>query len=129
MGKIIRNISKCCIWRLVVLILVTIGSCRDYKFTRLLKILDELCEEGYIDGKELIAQISGDDYIPKNYQYFDMKPRDEFEQLVDKADYIISHAGTGSIIPALKKNKKVIMFPRLFKYNEHLDDHQIELSN
>lgn len=35
--------------------------------------------------------------------------------------------GTGVIINALKRDKKVIAIPRLSKYNEHVDDHQIQL--
>ena len=40
---------------------------------------------------------------------------------------IITHGGTGVIVNALKKGKKVIAIPRLSKYGEHVDDHQIQL--
>ena len=46
---------------------------------------------------------------------------------MEKSDLIITHAGTGSVIPPLKLGKKVIVVPRLEKYKEHLDDHQLEL--
>lgn len=55
--------------------------------------------------------------------------RNEYEKYVEQADVIISHAGTGSVIPPLKKGKKVIVFPRRECYGEHLDDHQLELAN
>ena len=51
----------------------------------------------------------------------------EMEKLVDKADLIITHGGTGSILGPLKKNKKVIACARLAKYGEHVDNHQEEL--
>lgn len=101
----------------------------EYKFTRFLKIIDDLCDENILDGKEIVAQISTSDYIPKNYKYFDIIANDEFNILIDKAEFIITHAGTGNVIPALKKGKKVIIFPRLYKYGEHIDNHQLELSN
>ena len=40
---------------------------------------------------------------------------------------IITHAGTGVIVNSVKKGKKVIGVPRLSKYGEHVDDHQIQL--
>ena len=38
---------------------------------------------------------------------------DEMDKLLDQAKYIITHAGTGSILSGLKKGKKVIAAPRL----------------
>ena len=40
---------------------------------------------------------------------------------------MITHGGTGVIIGAVKKGKKVIAVPRLAKYGEHVDDHQLQL--
>ena len=40
---------------------------------------------------------------------------------------LITHAGTGVIVNAVKKGKKVIAIPRLAKYGEHVDNHQIQL--
>ena len=51
----------------------------------------------------------------------------EMEKLIEKADLIITHGGTGSIVTPLKKGKKVIACPRLKKYREHVDDHQQQI--
>ena len=51
----------------------------------------------------------------------------EFTAWEEKADIVITHGGTGAIIGAVKKGKKVIAVPRLAKYGEHVDDHQIQL--
>lgn len=40
---------------------------------------------------------------------------------------VISHGGTGAIVKALKKGKKVIAIPRQAKYGEHADDHQFQI--
>ena len=40
---------------------------------------------------------------------------------------IESQSGTGVIINAVKRGKKVIAVPRLARYGEHVDDHQTEL--
>ena len=44
-----------------------------------------------------------------------------------KSDIVISHGGTGAIISSLKQEKKVIAVPRLAKYGEHVDDHQLQI--
>lgn len=90
-------------------------------------MVDELCDEGVISGNEIIAQIGNTDYKPRNYKSFSLIGRDDFQHYMEQSELIITHAGTGSVIPPLKLGKKVIVFPRLQKYKEHLDDHQLEL--
>ena len=107
------------------MIFVTVGS-QKFQFNRLLKKTDELIESGDIK-EEVFAQIGVSDYIPKNYTYKDFVTQDEFKEYMDKADLIITHAGTGAIVTALKKDKKVIAIPRLSEFGEHVDDHQIQL--
>lgn len=107
------------------MIFVTLGS-QKFQFNRLLKELDRLLEEKLID-EEIFAQIGASDYKPHNYEYKEFIDRDEFKQMMDKSDIVIAHGGTGAIITAVKKEKKVIAIPRLAKYEEHVDDHQIQL--
>ena len=109
-------------------VLVTIGSMVEKEFTRLFKVIDELCEEGVLDGKELTAQVGFDNYKSQYYKCFDMPADEGFKRLIDESDLIIAHAGTGTVISSLKKGKKVIIFPRMAKYDEHYDDHQLELA-
>ena len=59
----------------------------------------------------------------------DITDIDEFNKYLDEARLIITHAGTGVIVNAIKKGKKVIGIPRLSKFGEHVDDHQIQLLN
>lgn len=107
------------------MILVTVGS-QKFQFNRLLKKVDELIENGTIK-EEVFAQIGVSDYKPKNYKYTDFTTQDEFNKKIDEANLIITHAGTGVIVNAVKKEKKVIGIPRLAKFGEHVDDHQIQL--
>ncbi|ENZ7231807.1 PssE/Cps14G family polysaccharide biosynthesis glycosyltransferase [Enterococcus faecium] len=108
------------------MIFVTLGS-QKFQFNRLLQYLDELIEENKIEDR-IIAQVGFSDYIPCNFDYKPFFSRDEFLQYMKRADIILTHAGTGSIITALKERKKVIAIPRLKKYKEHVDDHQIEIT-
>lgn len=107
------------------MIFVTVGS-QKFQFNRLLKKVDELVENGKIT-EEIFAQIGTSDYKPKNYKYKEFMTQEEFNNYLDKADIIITHAGTGVIVNAIKKGKKVLGVPRLAKYGEHVDDHQIQL--
>ena len=57
----------------------------------------------------------------------DLIPIDEFDELVKKCDILITHGGIGSIITGLKYKKRVIAVPRLKKYREHTNDHQVQI--
>ena len=103
------------------MIFVTLGS-QKFQFNRLLKAVDELDTD-----EEIFAQIGYSDYKPQNYKYKEFLDREEFAAWEEKADIVITHGGTGAIIGAVKKGKKVIAVPRLAKYGEHVDDHQTQL--
>lgn len=107
------------------MIFITLGS-QKFQFNRLLKAIDEQVEEGKIKD-EIFAQIGASDYKPRNFQYKGFLNRDEFAEWQEKAEIEITHGGTGAIIGAVKKGKKVIAVPRLAKYGEHVDDHQLQL--
>lgn len=107
------------------MIFITLGS-QKFQFNRLLKAVDEQIAEGKIED-EIFAQIGASDYKPHHYQYKDFLNRDEFANWTEKADIVITHGGTGAIIGAVKKGKKVIAVPRLARYGEHVDDHQLQL--
>lgn len=107
------------------MIFITLGS-QKFQFNRLLKEVDELIERGIIT-EEVFAQTGYSDYKPKHYRFKDFLGRNEFSDTIAKSDIVITHGGTGAIIGAVKKGKKVIAVPRAAKYGEHVDDHQLQL--
>lgn len=107
------------------MILVTLGT-QDKNFVRLLEKIDQLINNGLIKDR-VIVQAGFTKYNSENMEIFDLIPQDEFNDLMDKADIIITHGGVGNIISALEKNKKVIAVPRLAKYGEHINDHQTQI--
>lgn len=107
------------------MIFITLGS-QKFQFNRLLKALDEQVKDGKIK-EHIIAQIGASDYKPVHFKYKDFLSREEFESTISKAEIVITHGGTGAIMGAIKKGKKVIAVPRLKKYSEHVDDHQLQL--
>lgn len=107
------------------MIFITLGS-QKFQFNRLLKAVDALIEDKVI-AEEVFAQIGYSDYLPKHYPYKQFLDREEFADMEGRCDILITHGGTGAIIGAVKKGKKVIAVPRLAKYGEHVDDHQLQL--
>jgi UDP-N-acetylglucosamine transferase subunit ALG13 len=107
------------------MILVLLGTF-PLNFDRPLIILERLLQEGIISD-EVIVQ-SGYTVFNSSYMTFlPFLPLEELMALYEKADLVITQAGTGSIIKGLKMNKKMIAIARLAKYGECVDDHQLEL--
>ena len=103
------------------MILVTLGTQKE-QFTRLLDYI----ENSNIKDK-IIVQAGHTKYKSNKMEIFDFIPYDKMDKYIDEADVIITHSGTGSVLTPLKKGKKVIVCARLSKYEEHVDDHQVEL--
>ena len=47
-------------------------------------------------------------------------------ELVDKAKIVITHGGPSSFIMPLQIGKTPIVVPRQYKYDEHVNDHQVK---
>ena len=107
------------------MIFVTVGS-QKFQFNRLLEELDNLVEKKIIT-KEVFAQTGYSGYKPKHYKYKNFLDREEFSRVMESCDTVITHGGTGAIIGAVKKGKKTIAIPRLKEFQEHVDDHQIQI--
>ncbi len=107
------------------MILVLLGT-QNNSFHRLLEELDKLVEKKIIDEK-IIVQAGYTKYESKNMKIFGLIRQEELEKYQEKADLIITHGGVGSIISSIKKGKKVIAVPRLHKYHEHVNDHQLQI--
>ncbi|APZ46553.1 hypothetical protein BW723_09745 [Polaribacter reichenbachii] len=103
------------------MIFVTIGT--QEPFDRLIQGIDNISGELKLD---VIAQVSSGAKITiNNMKVYGFLSPDEFAKYFDKAELIVAHAGMGTIISALVKNKKLIVFPREKKLGEHRSDHQI----
>lgn len=107
------------------MILVTLGT-QDKPFNRLLEEIDRQISCGNIKGK-VVVQAGYTKYSSSNMEIFDLIDRDKFNELMMKCDLLITHGGVGSILTGLKNKKKVIAVPRLSKYGEHVNDHQIQI--
>jgi UDP-N-acetylglucosamine transferase subunit ALG13 len=107
------------------LIFVTVGT-HERGFDRLVKAVDDLIGSGKIKEKVTI-QTGYTEYIPKNCDSFKFTDYDNIVELCKKASIIISHGGVGSIITPLELGRPVIVVPRLKRFNEHTNDHQLQI--
>jgi UDP-N-acetylglucosamine transferase subunit ALG13 len=103
------------------MIFVTAGTQKP--FDRLVKAIDELALE--IDLGTIVVQALHSDFKPSKITIVDFISPVDFNKYIDDAQLIISHAGMGTIISALVKSKPIIVMPRLVKYNEHRNEHQL----
>ncbi|WP_421793331.1 glycosyltransferase [Hydrocarboniphaga effusa] len=74
---------------------------------------------------EVVAQIGESNYRAKTistYKY--IRPVD-FERMQREASLLVGHAGMGTILGALEFGKPLIIMPRLARYGEHRNDHQL----
>ena len=106
------------------LVFVTVGSTGN-DFQRLLSEIDVLIERGILS--DVVAQIGKTTYTPRNFKHFPFLSYDQLLRYIEDAELVIAHTGTGTLNMCLGLRKKIIAVPRLKKYHEHPDDHQLEL--
>lgn len=104
------------------MIFLTVGTL--FPFDRLVRAVDEAVAEGIID-QQVFAQIGRTNYPPKNIEYVEVIDKHTFDNKVAEANYIISHAGIGSITMALENDKPTLVMPRMKRFKEHVNDHQV----
>ncbi len=109
------------------MIFVTLGT-QKFQFDRILKELDKLIDENKLKKEDIMVQNVCQEYQPKNFKTFRLKPQEEIDKITEDAEIIITHSGTGSIINSLKMGKRIIIVPRRKEFGEHVDNHQLELA-
>ena len=105
------------------MIFLTVGTL--FPFDRLVKAVDDALDEDLTD-KEVLAQIGRRGYRPHNMEYVEIMEKGSFSSYFQKASFIISHAGIGTIAMAFKYGKPLLVMPRLKRYREHVNDHQVD---
>ena len=67
-------------------------------------------------------------YKPINCDSVNFLEFEEFKETIKKSNIVITHAGEGSIYNALYYKRRTIIVPRLKKYKEHTNNHQLDLA-
>ena len=98
------------------MIFVTVGT-HEQQFNRLIEEIDRLKGNGTIKD-EVIMQTGYCTYKPKYCKWSELLPYDQMLENVEKAD----------IMP-LQIGKIPIVVPRQKRYDEHVNNHQVEFSS
>ena len=103
------------------MIFVTVGT--QLSFDRLVEAVDLWAGSNL--SEKIFAQVGPAKYKPVNFDSKEFINPDEADSLFQKSDLIISHAGMGSILTALKYRKPILIMPRKAGLGEHRNDHQL----
>ena len=105
------------------MIFLTLGS--HQPFDRLVEALDHwVAKRGC--GDRVFGQITDHaTYIPKAFENRALLDPAEFKERCREAEFIVSHAGMGTIITALTFQTPAVMMPRRAHLGEMRNDHQV----
>jgi UDP-N-acetylglucosamine transferase subunit ALG13 len=91
-------------------------------FERLVKEMDKIA--GKIE-EEVIMQIGGTKYVPMNAKYYVYVAEERIKELCRQSRIVVAHGGVGTILDVLQEGTPAVVVPRLKKYGEVIDDHQL----
>jgi UDP-N-acetylglucosamine transferase subunit ALG13 len=108
-------------------IFVTIGNAIR-PFPRLLNAIDHLAARGTWNGERILLQTGySNSFSTHHCESIPFLPMDTFRSTLEEADVIVSHGGCGTLLNAVRLGKKPVVMPRLKRYGEHVNDHQLQL--
>lgn len=109
------------------MITVTLGTI-PYPFDRAINWIELLIDKQIISesvfiqhGVSNVAEISRHPLVT----VASMVDSKELEKLIFSSRLVISHAGQGSTRKLIETRSNFVLLPRLAKYGEHIDDHQL----
>ena len=108
------------------MIFVTVGT-HEQPFNRLVQEIDNLKRDGVIT-ENVIIQTGYSTYEPKYCQWDKLIPYKQMIKNVEDARIVITHGGPASFIMPLQIGKTPIVVPRQKKFDEHVNDHQVEFA-
>lgn len=108
------------------MIFVTVGT-HEQPFNRLVQEIDNLKRDGIIT-EDVIIQTGYSTYEPKYCQWDKLIPYKQMIKNVEDARIVITHGGPASFIMPLQIGETPIVVPRQKKFDEHVNDHQVEFA-
>lgn len=104
------------------MVFVSIGT-QKQDFSRILKLVENSTE---LKGKKIIAQTGNTKFESNKMKCIPSVDSKKYNEYIKKADMVICHGGVGTIFEAIGNERRVLVVPRLKKYKEHINDHQLE---
>ena len=108
------------------MIFVTVGT-HEQPFDRLVKCIDQMVADGKIK-EEVIIQKGYTEYEPQNCECHKLIGYDDMKKYIADARIVVTHGGPASFVAPLSIGKIPVVVPRQYKYNEHVNDHQLDFA-
>ena len=103
------------------MIFVTVGT--DGPFDRLIATVDRWAGE---NGRtDVVAQIGRSTLQPRFVEAHRFLDPPRFSEYFASAEFVIAHAGMGTILSALRYGKPLIVMPRRASLGEQRNEHQL----
>ena len=102
-------------------IFLTVGT--QLPFDRLVSCMDNWAQ--LHPEHQILAQVIPGVYQPNNFNTTKFLSPEEYQVNLQQADFVVSHAGMGTVISCLSIDKPLIVFPRRADQQEHRNDHQM----
>lgn len=107
------------------MIFVVLGTW-EMPFTRPLAEIERAAAQQLLP-RPIVVQAGKTSYESRHMRIVPFFGREELERMYEQASLLICQAGVGSIMLGLRKGKKVIGIARRRLFDEHIDDHQLEI--
>ncbi len=107
------------------MIFATVGT-HYQSFERFVRAVDALAGS---TGEEVIIQRGATPLEPAHAQAFTYASASEIEALMRSARVVLTHAGAGSLMMARAVARAIVVVPRVKRFGEMVDDHQLELAD
>jgi UDP-N-acetylglucosamine transferase subunit ALG13 len=92
---------------------------------RVVVAIDGLIENGDIT-EPVIVQAASFNVRPRHARPVGIVPYEELAAWAKEATVVVTHGGPGSIMLALAEGREPVVIPRMARYHEHVDDHQVQ---
>lgn len=102
---------------------VTVGNAHQ-SFSRLLRAVSAIID---LLPRPILVQHGHTEFAHPECDSVRFISRQQFEVAV-RSDVMITHAGAGSLLESLWAGQMPIVMPRLSRFGEHIDDHQVDLA-
>lgn len=105
------------------MIFISVGT-QKQSFKRLFHMIEE---SKVIRNQRIVAQTGYTEFNSTRIEIIPFMSIELYKKYIEESDIVICHGGVGTIFDALYAGKKVLAIPRLARYGEHVNDHQIEI--
>jgi UDP-N-acetylglucosamine transferase subunit ALG13 len=62
------------------------------------------------------------------FTHYRFIPKNDFFRLLDAAEVVVTHGGVNSIMATMEHGRPLVIVPKMKVFGEHIDDHQLEIS-